>query len=316
MTVRRWTSSPRRKAAVWIVQGIAGILAALALAACEDPVDRSVVRGDRYLAVGDVDGAIAEYLLARRVSGDTDDLLLRLGQAYAVRGDVDEALTVYETLAERDPRLRHQAAASLAGLAWSARERGAAENMSRALEPLVGWGLGYLPADLQRSLAAYHAAEGDYARALSLRLALLAGEEDPEPAVLYDIGLAYEQLGACTRALPFYRDFLEAMEESRSNPEDARYRYGNCLYVSADADRGEGRPAAALEKLAEMVELGVPRTHMVEAHFLLGELHLGLGQTDEALVNYARVLELNPTRTHALVRRAEERMRQIRFGFE
>ena len=229
----------------WIVQGTAGVLAALAVAACEDPVDRSVVRGDRYLAVGDADMAIAEYLLARRVSGDTDDLLLRLGQAHAARGDVDEALTVYETLAERDPRLRHQAAASLAGLAWSARERGAAENMSRALQPLVDWGLGYLPADLQRSLAAYHAAEGDYARALSLRLALLAGEGEPEPAVLYDVGLAYEQLGACTRALPFYRDFLEAMEESRSNPRDARYRYGNCLYVSAAEDRAEGRPAAA-----------------------------------------------------------------------
>ncbi|MDE2721700.1 tetratricopeptide repeat protein [Candidatus Palauibacter polyketidifaciens] len=300
----------------WIVQGTAGVLAALAVAACEDPVDRSVVRGDRYLAVGDADMAIAEYLLARRVSGDTDDLLLRLGQAHAARGDVDEALTVYETLAERDPRLRHQAAASLAGLAWSAQERGAAENMSRALQPLVDWGLGYLPADLQRSLAAYHAAEGDYARALSLRLALLAGEGEPEPAVLYDVGLAYEQLGACTRALPFYRSFLEAMEESRSNPEDARYRYGNCLYVSAAEDRAEGRPAAALEKLTEMVELGEPRTHMVEAHFLIGELHLALGQTDEALVNYARVLELNPTRTHALVRRAEERIRQIRFGFE
>lgn len=300
----------------WIVRGTAGILAAVALAACEDPVDRSIVRGDRYLAVGDTDKAIAEYLLARRVSGDTDNLLLRLGHAYAARGDVDEALTVYETLTEREPRLRHQAAASLAGLAWSARERGATENMSRALQPLVDWGLGYLPADLQRSLAAYHAAEGDHARALSLRLALLAGDGDPDPAVLYDVGLAYEQLGACTRALPFYRDFLEAMEDSRSSLEDARYHYGNCLYVSADEDRAEGRPAAALEKLGEMVELGVPRTHMVEAHFLVGELHLALGETDEALANYARVLELNPTRTHALVRRAEERIRQIRFGFE
>jgi len=65
-----------------------------------------------------------------------------------------------------------------------------------------------------------------------------------------------------------------------------------------------------------MVELGEPRTHMGGGHFLIGELHLALGETDEALVSYARVLELNPTRTHALVRRAEERIRQIRFGFE
>lgn len=299
-----------------IVTATVGILAAVVPVACADPDDRSIVRGDRYLAVGDMDKAIAEYLLARRVGGDTDELLLRLGHAYAMRGDVDDALTVYETLTEDDPRLRHQAAASLTGLAWSARERGAEENMSRALQPLVDWGLGYLPAGLQRSLADYHADEGDYARALSLRLALLAGEEDPSPELLYEVGLAYEQLGACTRALPFYGDFLVAMEDARSNLEDARYHYGNCLYVSADEDRAEGRPAAALEKLGEMVELGVPRTHMVEAHFLMGELHLALGETGEALASYARVLELNPTRTHALVRRAEERIRQIRFGFE
>ena len=309
-----------------VAQGIAGVLAAVVPVACEAPVDRSVVLGDRYLAVGDADKAIAEYLLVRRVSGDTDDLLLRLGQAYAARGDVDEALTVYETLVQRNPRLRHQAAASLAGLAWSARKRGATENMSRALQPLVDWGLGYVPDDLQRSLATYHAAEGDYASALSLRLALLAAEDDPEagdpaeagsePAVLYDVAMVYEQLGSCTRALPFYGGFLETMEARGSNPGDARFRYGNCLYVSADEDRAEGRPAAALEKLAEVVELGEPRPYMVEAHFLIGELHLALGQMDEALVNYAHVLELNPTRTHALVRRAEERMRQIRFGFE
>ncbi|WP_420635335.1 tetratricopeptide repeat protein [Candidatus Palauibacter sp.] len=298
------------------VRAIAGVLIALALAGCEDPVDRSIVRGDRYLAVGDTDMAIAEYLLAQRVRGDTDDLLLRLGHAYAARGDVDEVIAVYQTLTDRDPGLRHQAAASLAGLAWAARERGAGENMSRALQPLLGWGLGYLPADLQRSLAARYADEGDDARALSLRLALLAEEGDPDPAVLYEIGLAYEQLGACTRALPFLRKFLETAEDSDPNRDAAGFQYGECLFESADEDRAEGRPGAALEKLDEMVELGVPRPRMVDAHFQRGELRLALGELDEALASYAMVLELNPTRTHALVRRAEERIRQIRFGFE
>ena len=293
-----------------------GCLIALALAACGEPVDPSLVRGDRFLAVGDADKAIAEYLLARRVRGDTDQILLRLGQAYAMRGDVDEAITVYETLTERDPGHRHQAAATLAGLAWSARERGAAENMSRALQPLLGWGMGYLPADLQRSLAAYYADAGDYARSLSLRLGLLAADGDADPVVLYEIGLAYEELGACTRALPFFRGFLEAAEERDANRDAASFRHGQCLLASADQDRAEGRPAIALEKLDEMVELGVPRNRMVEAHFLRGELQLALGDTGAALASYARVVELNPTRTHALVRRAEERMRQIRFGFE
>lgn len=293
-----------------------GILIALALAACGDPVDPSLVRGDRYLAVGDADKAIAEYLLARRFRGDTEEVLLRLGQAYAARGAVAEAITVYETLTERDPGLRHQAAATLAGVARSARERGGRENMSSALQPLLGWGMGYLPADLQRSLADYYAQAGDDALSLSLRLALLGEDGDPDPAVLYEIGLAYRQLGACTRALPFFRGYLDAVEDSDRNRGSASFRYGDCLYASADEDRAEGRPATALEKLDEMVKLGVQRPLMVDAHFLRGELQLALGDTNEALVSYARVIELNPTRTHALVRRAEERMRQIRFGFE
>lgn len=293
-----------------------GVPLALALTACGDPADPSLARGDRFLAVGDTDMAVAEYLLARRVRGDTDEILLRLGQAYAARGDVDEALSVYETLAERDPALRTQAAATLAGLAWSARDRGATENMSRALEPLLGWGMGYLPDDLQRSLAAYYADSGDHARSLALRLGLLAADGDADPAVLYEIGLAYEELGACTRALPYLRGFLEAAAARDPNRSAVAFRLGACLLASADEDRAEGRPATALEKLDEMVELGVPRNRMTEAHFLRGELRLALGDTEAALESYAQVVELNPTRTHALVRRAEERMRQIRFGFE
>ena len=65
----------------------------------------------------------------------------------------------------------------------------------------------------------------------------------------------------------------------------------------------------ALEKLDLMVELGVPRTLMIDAHFLRGEMLLSTGETDEALVAYQRVLQLNPTRTHGLTRRAEENPR-------
>ena len=294
---------------IWLVLG-------LALAGCEDPVERSIALADRLLAVGDVDEAIAEYKLALRVGGDTNELLLRLGHAYASRGDVDEAIALYETLAERDPGMRYQAAADLAGMAAAARERGAAENMSRSLQPLLQWGLGYIPADLQQSLATHYARDGDYTRSLSLYLALLAEESEPDPAVLYEVGLAYEQLGGCERALPFFERYLEVVGRRDPNRNAARFHFGNCLFVSADEDRAAGRPAAALVKLDEMVELGAPRTLLVDAHFLRGEMLLSGGDTDAALIAYNRVLELNPTRTHALARRAEERIRQIRFGFE
>ena len=311
-TGRRRPATIRRRCA-----SVASIIACLGLWGCEDPVERSVVRGDRYRAVDEAGKAVAEYLLARRMRGDTEEILLRLGHAYAAGGDVEEAVAVYETLVEREPRLRHQVAASLAEVAWSARERGASENMARALQPLLDWGLGYVPSDLQLSLAAYYAGEGEYDRSLPIYLALLSdAENDPSPAALYEVGLAFEQLGACERALPFFSGFLEAAGRSDPNLDAARFHFGSCLFAAAEADRVAGRPSAVLEKLDRLVEVGVPRTLMVEAYFLRGEMLVSLDRADEARASYERVLELNPTRTHALARRAEERLRQIRFGFE
>lgn len=291
-------------------------LAALAFAACQDSAERSVALADRLLAVGETERAIAEYKLAQRVSGDTDELLLRLGHAYARQGDVDEALAYYEPLAERDPDARHQVAADLVVLAEGARERGASENMVRSLEPLLEWSLGYVPAELRLALAEHYADDGDYTRALSLYLAVLADQAAPEPAVLYQTGRAYKELGGCDRALPYLERYVE--EAGRRHPDraEARWHYGDCLYAAADEDRAAGRPSAALDKLDRMVELGVPRTHLGEAHFLRGEMLLSRGDTDEALEAYRAFLDLNPNRTGALVRTAEERIRQIRFGFE
>lgn len=291
------------------------LLAGLALAACADSSDRSIRRGDQLLAVGSTDEAIAEYKLVQRVRGDTHQLLLRLGHAYALRGDVDDALTYFETLAEQDPSMRYQIASDVVAMASAARERGATENMARSLEPLLAWGLGYITPDLQRSLAEHYAQEGDYNRALSLYLTLLSEESAPAPADLYRTGRAYKELGGCDRALPYLERYVGMASRRDPNRDAARWHYGDCLFLSADEDRAAGRPAAALVKLNEMVDLGVPRSHMVEAQFFRGEMLLSRGDSDQALVAYRRVLELSPNRTGALARRSEERIRQIRFGF-
>ena len=298
----------------WVVIALA-ICAAVGLAACQDPADQSIRLGDRLLAVGEMEAAIAEYKLALRQRGDAAEILLRLGHAYAARGDVDEALGYYAPLAEREPRHRYQIAADLVALAQAARERGASENMSRSVQPLLAWGLGYVPADLLLSLARHYARDGDDTRSLGLYLAVLAEQDRPDAAVLYETGRAYAALGGCARALPYFERYVGQANRRADEYTAARFHYGNCLFVSADDDRASGRPAAALEKLAEMVSLGVPRTLLPNAHFLRGEMFLSLGDTESALGAYRRVLDLNPSRTGALVREAEQRIRQIRFGF-
>lgn len=305
---RRFATAARRAAAL--------ALALLAVTGCRNEAERSMRTGDRLMAVGETDRALAEYKLAERQRGGDVDIRLRIGHAFASRGDVDEALEYYRPLAEENPELRHQIAADLVALSMTARERGAAENMARSLQPLLDWGLGYVPSDLLLSLARHYGRDGDYPRSLGLYLAVLGDVESHEPAVLYEVGRAYEELGGCERALPYFGRYVE--EARRGDPERdaARWHYGNCLFVSADEDRAAGRPSAALGKLDEMVSLGVPRTLIDDAHFLRGEMLLSLGNTESALGAYQRVLDLNPSRTGAIVRRAEERIRQIRFGFD
>ena len=278
------------------------VVFSLVTTGCEDPAYRSMTLGDRLLAVGDTEEAVAEYKLAQRLRGETNELLLRLGHAYSLGGDVNEALGYFERLVEQDARFRYQVASDLVALAVEAQGRGATENMVGLLEPLMGWGFGYVPPDLQRSLAVGYANDGDYVQALSLYLVLLQDETEPAVEDLYRTGRAYKELGGCDRALPYLERYVDQVRRSDENRDPARWHYGDCLFLSADEDRISGRPDEALGKLDKMVDLGVPRSYMDQAHFFRGEIMLSTGNTEEALLAYDLVLELNPTRTGSLVR--------------
>lgn len=317
----------------------------LLTAACGDPGREALERGDRLLGEGRVEAAIAEYKLARRQGGESPEVLLRLGHAYAASGDVDESVRHYEALLERDSAYRWQAAADLSEGARRALWRGAAESMVRALQPLADFDLGLVPRDLRLALARHHGRDGEHGLALPLYLSVLhsdplppreagdgpPGEREGEgdgppdagpdgaevpPDVYYEVGRAYEELGGCAEAVAWFDRYLS--EAGRRAPEatSARWHLGNCLFLAAEEDRAAGRPRTALEKLERMVELGVPQTVLDRAHYLRGELLLGLGDPEGALGAYREVLRLNPSRSGFLVRRAEERIRDIRYGFQ
>lgn len=310
------------------------------LTACRDPGREALERGDRLLGEERLEAAIAEYKLARRQGGESPDILLRLGHAYAISGDVDESIRYYGALLERDSSYVWQAAADLGEAARQALDRGASEYMVRALQPLADQDLGLLPRDLRLALARQHSRNGEHGLALPLYLSVLergsgerGGEDSGEgvpssngetrrdtrhavpPGVFYEVGRSYEELGGCLEAVGWFERYLA--EAGRRAPEatSARWHLGNCLFQAAEEDRKAGRPRKALLQLDRVVELGVPQTLLDRAHYLRGELLLGLGEQEKALRAYEEVLRLNPSRSGLLVRRAEERIRDIRFGF-
>jgi tetratricopeptide (TPR) repeat protein len=274
----------------------------------------AIDRGDRLFGDGRPEAAIAEYKFALRQESD-ERALLRLGAVYGMRGDIETSRRYYAELLAVDSSYRFQVAAGLSAAARNALERGNRESAARALQPLVELGTGMVPRDLTLPLARHYWEDNEFEEALPLYLKVLADSSEVEPDVLYETARAFQELGACREAITYYERYLSgAARNARRRPE-AEWSLGNCLYEAAEEDWQSGRPAAAQERTARLIQLGVPRTLQDRAQFLYGELSLALGERDAALSAFEEVLRLNPSRTGPLVERAEARIREIRFGF-
>jgi tetratricopeptide (TPR) repeat protein len=281
------------------------------LSACGSDTQTALSRGDRLLAAGETDAAIAEYKLAIRQEGRTPEILLRLGHAYASEGDVDATLQYLRPLLAVGEEHELQIAAELSEAARVARDRGSPDNMARAMEPVLAMGLGRVPSDLLLPLARYYTDLSDWNRALPLYLAVLEGEDAPNAAVL-ETARAFQEVGGCREAIGYFERYLE--DAARGSRAEANWEYGSCLYEVAEADRAQGRPADAVDRLDRMIELGVPRNLLDRAHYNRGEIRMAFGNLEGAETDFVAVLELNPVRSGPLVRLAEERIREIRFG--
>lgn len=288
------------------------LLPVLASAGCGGREETAVERGDRLLAAGQVDAATAEYKLALRQEGTTPEVLLRLGHAYAGRGDVEETLQYLLPLLAADSSRAPAVAAELSEAARVALEAGSPDNMARALGPVLDLGLGFVPADLRLPLARHYAGLSDWARAAPLYVAAVEAEDDVPTAVLLETARAFQELGGCREALGWFERFLD--RAGRTERQGALWQYGTCLFEVASADRAEGRDEDAERRLGILIEEGVPRTLLDRAHYVRGEIRLDRGELDAAEEDFLAVLELNPVRSGPLVRLAEERIREIRYG--
>ena len=83
----------------------------------------------------------------------------------------------------------------------------------------------------------------------------------------------------------------------------------------AEEEQREGRSRSAEAHLDALIEQGVPRTLLDRAHFDRGEILLERGAYEAAESDFLAVLELNPARSGPLVAMAEERIREIRYGY-
>ncbi|MCL7960660.1 MAG: tetratricopeptide repeat protein [marine benthic group bacterium] len=295
-------------------RAVALVALVLLPAACGGSPDDAVERGDRLYGAGQIDAAIAEYRLALRQRGDEPEVLLRLGDAYGEKGEVEASLRYIRRLLAQDSTYRFQAAAVLSEAARVALERGAPDNMARALGPVERMGVGLIPPDLRLSLARHYSGLSDHGRALPLYLGAAEGEVTSAEVEL-ETARTFQELGGCREALGYFESYLGRGRSAGTDRSGVRWQYGNCLFVVAEEEQRQGRSRSAEAHLDALIAQGVPRTLLDRAHFDRGEMLLARGAYQEAESDFLAVLELNPARSGPLVAMAEERIREIRYGY-
>ncbi len=256
---------------------------------------------------------MAEYQVALRQRGEEPSVLLRLAHGYAHLDRLDEAGGYYSRLLAIDSSYADQAVADFLHMAERALERADRARLARALEQLELIRPGGVPDELSLYFARYYYELGEYADALPLYLFVLSTVPDSvRPSVNYELARSYKELGECRQALTHFLAYLQ-MRRRGQLAADARWHAGQCAYRLAEKDRLNGRPTDAMEKFDLVIDLGTPQALLDDAWFDRGELLFTLGQFDEALVSYEKVLDLNPSRTGRRVRLAEDRIRAIRY---
>jgi len=292
------------------------VLAGLAAYGCEPGDEGSTLRrGDQAFARDSLEEALAEYRLAVRQAGEDADVLGRVGHTYATLRRVDEAADFYARAAEKDERWADLGAADLVHLAREAALENDPFLMASAMEVVRTLRPGVTVPELTLPLARHYFQTGEYGRALPLYQRALSEERDSLPSVVLEIGQAHEQIGDCPSALVFFERYRGLVRPGAQGEAD--WYIGNCSFQVARELRDRGGDTAleeALRHVNRTLEMGEPRNLLGQAWFEKGEILSELGDCDGSLEAFSQVRYYEPSSSSALVRRAQQRFDEIRFG--
>ncbi len=289
--------------------------------ACAPRAEESAVRrGDEAFALSNFDEALAEYRLAIRQGADDPRVMARLAHTYALMNRVDDAGTYYTDAATRDTSLVDQAVADLMHLARQAQATGDRYAMANAVETALALRPGIGVGDMALPLARHYYGNGQYGRALPFYQKAMAAAADSLPEIVFEVGVAHDEIGDCEHALVFFERFREMSRPWEWGEVD--WYIGTCAFNVArelrdGAGSGRGRVTEeqlqrALTLINRTVEVGEPRNLQARAWFEKGEILAEMGRCEEAMEAYAQVRYAD--QAGSLIDRAQGRFDEIRFG--
>jgi tetratricopeptide (TPR) repeat protein len=204
---------------------------------CGEVRDGGIVRrGDQAFARGDLDEALAEYRLALRRGIRTAEVLARTAHAYAELGRISEAKEHYLEAIALEPDMAELGAADFMALARDAADRQDGITAAAALDAATELKPGVSIDGLALPLARHFAQEGRFDE--SVPLFQRAVREGASSAVVYEMALAYDQIGDCTSAMLHFSEVRQRLTPTERN--DADWRSGNCAIILAQEAEASG----------------------------------------------------------------------------
>ena len=290
---------------------LAVVLSLSAFGCGTDPAEETAqLRGDRAFAGGDYEEALAEYRLSLLREDPGTEGTVRAAHAYAVLGRVDEARSLYEEAARQDSLYADQAVSDLVAVAKRAYAHGDSYGTASAIEAAQHFRPGVVVEELALPLARHYSETGQNARARPLYLRAL-GTDPTNPDIVFETALAHKEIGDCESALVYFDQFKTLAPRREA---ETRWHVGRCSFQVSRERRDQGAVAEAIRYLDVVLELKEPRTDLPQAYFDKAEILAELGDCAAALEAYRAVSSAGGTGLGALVRRALDRIDEIRFG--
>ena len=280
----------------------------------------AVRRGDEAFAQGNFEEALAEYRLAIRQGADDPSVIARVAHTYTLMGRVDDAGAYYVDATARDPMLADQAVSDLMRLARLGHDSNDRFAMATAVETALRLRPGIGVGNMSLPLARHYFQNGQYGRALPFYEKAMAEASDSLPEIVFEVGVAHDEIGDCDHALIFFERFREMVRPWERGEVD--WYIGTCAFniarelrdrsQSADVVEAAEELDAALRLINRAVEVGEPRNIQAQAWFEKGEILTEMGDCEAAMEARAKVRYAD--QAGSLIDRAQDRFDEIRFG--
>ncbi|HCK90898.1 MAG TPA: hypothetical protein DHW54_06925 [Gemmatimonadetes bacterium] len=277
--------------------------------------ENAIRRGDIAFAQGDYEEALAEYRLAVRQGSNDPGTTGRLAHTYSMMGRVDDAGAYYLEASSKEYLFGDQAVSDLMKLAREANRKDDHFAMASAVEIALRLRPGIGVGDMALSLARHYFENGEYGRALPYYQGAMLDVTDSVPEIVFEVGLAYEEIGDCEHALVAFERFREMVRPWQRGEVD--WYIGTCSFKIARELRsgptlGEQELGRALRLVERALEVGEPRNIQARAWFEKGGILEETGACEEAMEAYEQVRYID--QAGPLVDRALRRYDEIRFS--